>query len=133
MLGLIKKAVKHAYIRRLLNQEASSHGGKGSEVDRLPPKLWGCSADENGHLSIGGVCSQALIKQYGTPLHVVNESVLLHTYKTFLDSFRAVYPNVQLANSNKTNPVHNVNKTLHDAGSQAEVISQFELWLAFEL
>ena len=133
MLGSIKKAVKHAYIRRLLNQEAASHGGEDSEADHLPPKLWGCSADENGLLSIGGVCSQALIKQYGTPLHVVNESVLLDTYKTFLDSFRAVHPNVQLATSYKTNPVPHVIKTLHDAGSYAEVISHFELWLALKL
>lgn len=133
MLGFIKKAVKHAYIRRLLNQEASLHGGEDLEFDHLPPELWGCGADENGHLLIGGICSQAMVKEFGTPLHVVNESVLLDTYKTFFDSFGAVYPNVKLATSYKTNPVPHVIKTLHDAGSYAEVISHFELWLALKL
>lgn len=133
MLDTVKNAVKHAYIRRLLRKEAEQFVGEGSALDRLPPELWGCRIGPDGYLSIGGVSSRILVEDYGTPLHVLSESVLLETYQTFLDSFSAVYPNVSLATSYKTNPVPHVINLLHSAGSHAEVISHFELWLALKL
>jgi len=51
----------------------------------------------------------------------------------FLQPFRASYPHVALATSYKTNPVPAVLRALHDCGTHAEVISEFELWLAGHL
>ncbi len=133
MLETAKRAVKHAAIRWLLWRESRGRQHDQSKFGGLPPQLWGCSEGLNGHLEIDGVDVQELTDAYGTPLHVVNEKELLKTYRTFLKSFEDVYPNVVLATSYKTNPVPYVLKTLHEAGSSAEVISHFELWLALNL
>lgn len=133
MLGSIKNAVKHAYIRRLIGKEAAQSSGESSPLDQIGPELWGCDVNGHGQLSIGAVSSQFLVEEYGTPLHVVNDAVLLHTYESFLGSFKDVYQNVRLATSYKTNPLPYVLNKLHSAGSHAEIISNFELWLALRL
>ena len=133
MLEPAKNAIKHTYIQWLLRKEARQRRDEESIFDGLPPSLWGCGHDDAGQLTIDGVSVKKLTEIYGTPLHIVNERELLKTYQAFLTAFQAVYPNVTLATSYKTNPVPHVLKTLHDAGSHAEVISHFELWLALRL
>ncbi|HTE42864.1 MAG TPA: alanine racemase, partial [Steroidobacteraceae bacterium] len=74
-----------------------------------------------------------LAREFGTPLYVVDERKLRHDYNTFVDSFRKLYPNMELGYSYKTNPLPEVIRVLHDAGALAECISHFELWLALQL
>ena len=128
MLSAAKSFVKHAVIRRLVAQEAAARRDQP-----LVPALWGCGRDGDGCLTIGDIAATELARQFGTPLQVLNEAELLSTYANFRDSFAAVHPDVVLATSYKTNPVPHVLKLLHGAGSHAEVISHFELWLALRL
>lgn len=131
MLQATKSFVKHSVIRWKLRRESqqSPEGANGF----LDPNYWGCAAGESGELLIDGVSARELVSKYGTPLHVLNEKQLLKTYREFIGSFKSVYPNVILGTSYKTNPVPHVLKLLHEAGSYAEVISHFELWLALKL
>jgi diaminopimelate decarboxylase len=131
MLSKTKNFVKRCAVRWLLWREA--RGRASLPFAGLAPELWGCSIGEHGRLTVDGVDMRELIDAYGTPLHVVNERLLLESYETFVSSFRAVYANTVLGTSYKTNPVPGVLATLHAAGSYAEVISDFELWLALEL
>lgn len=128
MLGAAKSLIKHSVIRWLIRREEQA---RRSQL--LLPELWGCGQNAEGYLTFNGVSVRDLAERYGTPLHILNEQQLLTTYSSFLESFQAVYPNVLLATSYKTNPVPYVLKTLHAAGSHAEVISHFELWLALQL
>jgi len=128
MLGAAKSLVKHGVIRWLIRQE-----GHARSLQPLVPELWGCGQNDEGYLTVNGVSAKELVDHYGTPLHILHEQKLLSTYNEFLNSFKAVYPKVVLATSYKTNPVPYVLKTLHAAGSHAEVISHFELWLALKL
>ncbi len=129
----LKTMAKHAYIKRLLKQEEARDVDAYLKAGRLPPELWGYDIDADGELLVQGLRVNELARQYGTPLHLVNEEELIDTYREFLGSFEAVYPNVVLGTSYKTNPLPHVISTLHDAGSWAEVISHFELWLALKL
>jgi len=128
MLGTAKSLVKHGVIRWLIKRE--EHARRSQP---LVPKLWGCGQNDEGFLTVEGVSVRELADRYGTPLHILHEQKLLSTYNQFLNSFKAIYPRVLLATSYKTNPVPHVLKTLHAAGTHAEVISHFELWLALKL
>lgn len=128
MLDYAKSLVKHGVIRWLIREE--KHARRSQP---LMPALWGCEQNAKGYLTINGLSARELADRYGTPLHVLNENKLMSTFEEFLGCFSAVYPKVILGTSYKTNPVPYVLKTLHAAGSHAEVISHFELWLALQL
>src|SRR5262249_18305947 len=99
----------------------------------LSPALWDGVVSDAGHLVIEGCDLQELAKTHGTPLYVVNRSRLRHNFLEFRDSFRRCHPRVEVGYSYKTNPLPAVLASLHEFGAWAEVISHFELWLAFRL
>jgi len=100
---------------------------------RLSERYWGCDVNASGVLSIGGADASELARQYGTPLHVVNFDRLHADHDRFLAAFRAFHENTCLGTSYKTNPVPAVLRELHALGTLAEVISEFELWLALQI
>jgi diaminopimelate decarboxylase len=74
-----------------------------------------------------------LADEYGTPLYVVNLPWLRRSHDEFVAPFKARLPRFALGTSYKTNPVPSVLEALHRLGTYAEVISDFELWLALRL
>ena len=99
----------------------------------LSLSLWGLKVNEKGHLIIGGCDSIELVEKYGTPIFVVDRERLRKNYKDFYKSFSGHGIDFGIFYSYKTNPVPGVLKVLHECGAGAEVISPFELWLAFRL
>ncbi len=97
------------------------------------PSAWDMAWNSKGHLTVQGCDLIKLAEEFGTPLHVVDRARLEKDYHGFLKSFRAHYPHVEIGYSYKTNPLPGVLKELHHLGAMAEVISHFELWLAFIL
>ncbi len=75
---------------------------------------------------IAGISVETLIKEYGSPLFVISESILRKTYKEAYRAFSSRYPKVQFAWSYKTNYLNAVCKIFHQEGSWAEVVSGFE-------
>ena len=128
-----KKSIKRAFIRRLLRKDALRRSCLNSRFDGLGPELWDCGINVEGRLTIQEVDAATLAEKYGTPLHVVDKNRLLENYKNFVGAFRRYIPRVVLATSYKTNPLPGVISVLHRAGTWAEVISHFELWLAIKL
>src|SRR5579871_4761089 len=53
---------------------------------------WGVDLDEKGVLAIGGVSTEDLADQFGTPLHVVNCDRLQTQASEFLRAFKQRYP-----------------------------------------
>lgn len=95
---------------------------------------WGLEATQKGELMIGGCNVVELSKRYGTPLHVVNKERLAETAKSFIDSLKSAYPgkiNVHFAF--KCNPVPGIINIIKSTGIKAEVMSEYELSLAFML
>ncbi len=130
MLGALKQRLRAA---------AREHGGPRllarlpRRVD-LPHDAFGLHVGESGHLHLGHSDLVDLVAEYGSPLHVVVGTRLDAQADAALSNLRA--PGCAGADffySYKTNPVPATLARLHAAGIGAEVISEFELWLAFEL
>ena len=100
---------------------------------RLDCSLWGLGVNEKEHLVIGGCDCVELAGEYGTPLHVVDKGLLQRTYNEFYESFNSHAIDSEIYYSYKTNPIPGILRVLHDSGAGAEVISPYELWLAFKL
>jgi diaminopimelate decarboxylase len=133
MLEPLKRAAKMFVVRRLLDEDRRRRAHLPAGFDGLHPPLWDCAINASGHLAMQGVDLVALARELGTPRHVVDHDRLVANYREFVGAFRKHLPKVELATSYKTNPLPGVLKALHAAGTWAEVISEFELWLALRL
>jgi diaminopimelate decarboxylase len=98
---------------------------------QLPPELWQLTRSGTG-LALEGVELHDLLKQVGSPLHVVHAGKLRSNADAFL-SARPRSIRCEVAFSYKTNPLPGALQLLHERGIWAEVISEYELWLALEL
>jgi len=130
MLDAAKEALKRVMVGHLRRQDAARRAHATGGFGGLPPELWGYEIGADGNLRVESLDTTELSRQFGSPLHVVNLPWLRKTHDEFLRPFQSSYPNVHLATSYKTNPIPAVLKSLHDLGTYAEVISEFELWLA---
>jgi len=75
---------------------------------------------------------KSYIKEYGSPLFVINEQTIRNTYQDAYHAFSTRYPNIQFAWSYKTNYIEAVCKVFHQEGSWAEVVSGFEYQKALD-
>ena len=98
----------------------------------LAPAHWGLER-QNGELAMRGVTLSSIVATHGTPLHVVDEVRLIDNLKAFQNVPTGVAQGLDVFYSYKTNPVPWVLETLHRHGAGAEVISEYELWLAIQL
>jgi len=76
--------------------------------------------------AIDGVTVDSLMDQFGSPLFVLSEKTIRHTYRKAYQAFSVRYPKVQFAWSYKTNYLDAVCRIFHQEGSWAEVVSGFE-------
>jgi diaminopimelate decarboxylase len=99
----------------------------------LPLSHWALARDGRGELSLSGVRLSELSAKYGSPLFVVDGERLDQNATTFLARPAGAQAGVECFYSYKTNPVPSVLARLHQRGIGAEVISEYELWLACKL
>jgi diaminopimelate decarboxylase len=132
-VGYARKLAKQIYLsavhKAVEKERINAHAGKYS----LSPHWWSISGSNSNCLKIQGCDIKELTEKYGTPLYVIDKHRLLSDFNNFYNSFRENYPNVIVGYSYKTNPLPGVLSALHEAGAYAEVISEFELWLALKL
>ncbi|HXR56799.1 MAG TPA: pyridoxal-dependent decarboxylase [Casimicrobiaceae bacterium] len=102
-------------------------------IQAQQPAQWDLTRDGAGALTWDGVALPDLAREFGTPLEVVSSRRLTRDYVDFQSAFARRYPRVDVGYSYKTNPLPAVIDVLHRAGATAEVISEFELWLALRL
>lgn len=98
----------------------------------LDPGLWGLTVTPEGRLSLEGRDLASLTERWGSPLHVVHAEALRRNARAFLEADDGGEP-CEVYYSYKTNPIPAVLRLLHGEGIGAEVISEYELWLAFRL
>lgn len=85
----------------------------------------------NGHndtvvASIDGILVTDLLREFGSPLFVISEHRLRETMRRLRRAFITRYPRVRFGWSYKTNYLNAICSTLHQEGSWAEVVSEFE-------
>ncbi len=94
---------------------------------------WGFSRGPRNELLIGGTSAVELARCYGTPLHVADEGLLRRNARSLREAFEAHYPRVALFYALKCNSVAGVVHTIFEEGFGAEVMSEYEFWLARRL
>lgn len=95
--------------------------------------LWGLNKNENSEIVISGTTMSSLIKQYGSPLLVVNKDKLLYDAHSIHEAIQIAGSGSMVLYSYKTNCVPGILQVIHTTGIGAEVISPYELWLAERL
>jgi len=75
---------------------------------------------------IDGVAVDDLVEQYGSPLFVFSERVLVDRIREMKEAFTRRWPDVRLAWSYKTNYLDAICRIFHREGAWAEVVSEFE-------
>lgn len=106
---------------------------RSKKIESLSPSLWDLEVSDEGCLEVGGNNVAQLAKEYGTPLYIVNEEKARSNCRQLLSAFGSAAPNLEIFFSYKTNPVPGMIRIFHEEGVGAEVISDYELWLAFKM
>ncbi len=100
----------------------------------LIPQDWGLQTEAGGALLVEGFRACELAREFGTPLHVLNEARLEETAGRFRQSLEAAYPGrISVHYAFKCNSVPAVVASVRRAGLKAEVMSEFELELALRM
>jgi len=86
------------------------------------------SSDNN--ISNNIIQLQNLAVEYGTPLFVINKEEIEKNAASVQDTFFKSGLNAKIFFSYKSNPVYSVLSVLKNCGAGAEVVSEYEFWLA---
>lgn len=120
----LKSFVKATGRKLLANYESQS--------TKLNPTLWNLSY-QNDQLMFQDRPLASLIEKWGSPLHVIDIEKLLGNLDEFQSVPAGFDKGLEVFYSYKTNPLPWIFEALHGRGVGAEVISEYELWLAFKL
>lgn len=102
--------------------------------ERMPDVgMWGLGDDGRGVLTVGGMSSMQLVRDYGTPLLVVDVAALRRRVAEVRSVLDDTFTGAMLTYSYKTNCIPGILKIMHDEGVGAEVISAYEYWVAESL
>ena len=125
---MLRRARKQ--IKQLLGPAIRQYRSGGHE---LSPAHWGLTVTPLGHLACDSVSLASLREKWGSPLHVVLARRLRENASEFLAVNGSGRTRAEVYYSYKSNPVPGVLQLLHGLGIGAEVISEYELWLALKL
>jgi diaminopimelate decarboxylase len=81
---------------------------------------------QKDHLTIGGVDTTELAKQYGTPLYITNESRVIENFSVY----RTAFPDADIYYAAKANGSFAILRILARQGAGADVFSYGELYMA---
>ncbi len=95
--------------------------------------LWDLQQNRSRHMAVDDQDFVELIKEYGSPLFVVNHARLVNDINRTQLALEKLDIETMLLYSYKTNCIPGILKVMHDRGIGAEVISHYELWVAGRL
>jgi diaminopimelate decarboxylase len=125
---LLRASKQH--VKSLLRPLLASPAGAPAA---FTPETWRLSRGAGGGLLLQGVPLDALLERFGSPLFVVDAEKLRDNARAFQRVPAGEALGCEVFYSYKTNPVPGVLRMLHAEGVGAEVISEYELWLACRL
>jgi diaminopimelate decarboxylase len=95
--------------------------------------LWGLAINAEGQIVVSGVEVATLVKNFGSPLLVVNRNRLIADASSIQGAICKAGYGSKIVYSYKTNCIPGILDLIHGTGIGAEVISPYELWLAERL
>ncbi|HEY9763792.1 MAG TPA: hypothetical protein V6D07_14770 [Trichocoleus sp.] len=120
----VKNFIRSVNQKRLLKSVAEGQG--------LSPSCWGMEY-RSSELTFRDRSLSSLLARWGSPLHVIDEAKLIANLRAFQTIPSGFDKGLEVFYSYKTNPLPWVFEVLHRHGAGAEVISEYELWLALRL
>lgn len=100
----------------------------------MAPQDWNIDVDETGEMKMQGFPLSQIAEQFGTPVFVINENLLIEKAREVLSSLRNIYPaRSEVHYPFKCNSVPVLISILKMEGLKAEVMTPFELFLAKKL
>ena len=88
--------------------------------------------NERGHLEIGGCDTTELAARFGTPLYVMDESLIRQRCREYMDAFRATGLRFQVAYASKAFCVMAMCRIVDEEGLSLDVVSDGELYTALQ-
>lgn len=95
-------------------------------------RFFGNIVDENNKLNIAGVSAQALAKEYGTPLYVMDEQLIRDNCKRFYKSFEGIEERNKVAYAGKAFLTIAMCEIIKSEGLYLDVVSGGELYTAYK-
>ena len=98
----------------------------------LTPDDWELGCNSEGELFIDKFSLIDIADEFGTPLYILNEERLLRTAKKFKNTTEKIFNgNASVYYPFKCNSVPGIVSAVKQAGLSAEVMTEFELQLAY--
>ena len=96
-------------------------------------KLFGTSkVNEKGNLSIGGVDTTELVKEFKTPLYVMDQELIETTIDKMKEAFKSTRFNTRIAYAGKAFLSTGMIKLVESKGLDLDVVSGGELYTAYK-
>lgn len=95
-------------------------------------KLFGASKIEGNDLLIAGIKASDLVKDYGTPLYVMDEQLLIDKCRGYINSFKVKEENNRVAFAGKAFLTMEMCKLINKEGLYLDVVSGGELYTAYK-
>jgi diaminopimelate decarboxylase len=83
-----------------------------------------------GHLEIGGCDATELAQQFGTPLYVMDETLIRENCRSYVHSFRAAYPDSEVIYASKVFSTRAICQLMKEEDMGLDVVSAGELLTA---
>lgn len=95
-------------------------------------KLFGAMEIESNELCIGGISCSDLVKEFGSPLYVMDENLLISTCKSYYDNFKCKENHNRVAYAGKAFLTKAMCKLVNEQGLYLDVVSGGELYTAYK-
>jgi diaminopimelate decarboxylase len=86
-----------------------------------------------GHLEIGGCDTTELAEKFGTPLYVMDETLIRQNCRSYVRSFRAAYPNSEVIYASKVFSTRAICQVMKEEDMGLDVVSAGELYTALSV
>lgn len=86
--------------------------------------------NEAGHLEIGGCDAVELVRQFGSPLYVMDEALLRDNCRAYVESFQKSYPNAEVIYASKVFSTMAMCRLIAEEDMGLDVVSGGELYTA---
>ena len=95
-------------------------------------KLFGAMEIESNELCIGGISCSDLVNEFGSPLYVMDENLLISTCKSYYDNFKCKENHNRVAYAGKAFLTKAMCKLVNEQGLYLDVVSGGELFTAYK-
>ena len=100
----------------------------------IPMKLHGSMrVNAAGHLEIGGCDATELLKEFGSPLYVMDEQLIRQNCRNYVNSFHTAYPNSEVIYAGKVFSAKAICRLIQEEDMGLDVVSGGELYTALSV